>query len=105
MDAFRAELAAAVGNGVTRVDVAVDTVTFANVAQVANGDSVEITTSATSATLDGGGAVRLFRVNGELTLRALRLAYGAASTSECDVPYAACGGGAAGRPGAGAGAP
>ena len=88
------ELVAAVGNGVTRVDVAVDTVTFANVVQVANGDSVEITTSATSATLDGGGAVRLFRVNGELTLRALRLAYGAVSTSECDVPYAACGGGA-----------
>lgn len=87
------ELETAVGDGDALIDVAVGTMTFSTRIVVAGGNAVEIT-SAVAAELNGGSAVRLFRVNGDLTLRALSLTYGAVSTSSCDDPYAGCGGGA-----------
>ena len=87
------ELSTAVAAGGDHdIDVAASPISFVSTLTVASGAAVAIA-SAVSATLHGGGAVRLFWVDGALTLRSLRLVYGAVSTSDCGPPYTDCGGG------------
>ena len=86
------ELRAAVLDGDQLIDVATTGIMFSSMMSVANGDTIEVS-STLSAVLDGGNATRLFRVNGDLTLRELTLAHGARSMSNCEDPYTVCGGG------------
>jgi hypothetical protein len=94
------ELEAAVGNGEALVDVAVGAMNFSTQIIIASGNTVEVYSAVSmpmsmSTVLNGGSAVRFFYVNGgDLTLRALSLAYGATPTDECDSPFTSCGGGA-----------
>ena len=82
-----------VAGGDALIDVSVGTVTFTSVVPVANGTTIEIK-STVAAELSGGSTIQLLLVNGDLTLRALSLAGGAASTNACDEPYTDCAGGA-----------
>ena len=76
------------------VEVAAD-ISFSTDLYIPPDNTIEITSNI-SALLDGGNSVRLFRVEGELTLRSLRLKNGAAGTyfSSCSSPYEDCAGGA-----------
>ena len=88
------ELVAAVASGDPLVNIGATSITFDDPVQVSNGATVEIAGAASAVALDGGNAVRLFRVNGDLTLRALSLVNGAVSTSSCSGAMLACVGGA-----------
>ena len=85
-------LDAAVVDGAS-INITASYIPFASTIVIVSSDTVEIW-SAISPTLSGGGVRRLFRVNGDLTLRSVQLTDGRSNVNSCNAPYLACSGGA-----------